>query len=87
MVRDLLITNKLGLHARAAARFVKVADQFDAEIEVSKDGERVFGTSILGLMMLGAASGTTISVTAEGVEAIAALDALATLVNNRFDEE
>ncbi len=87
MVRDLLITNKRGLHARAAARFVKVTERFDAEIAVGKDGETVSGGSILGLMMLGAAVGTSISVRAEGPDATAALDALTTLVENRFDEE
>lgn len=87
MVRDLLITNKRGLHARAAARFVKVTEQFDAEIAVEKDGETVSGGSILGLMMLGAAVGTSITVTAAGREAAAALDALTALVESRFDEE
>lgn len=85
--RELPITNKRGLHARAAARFVKVAERYDAEIQVGKDGETVSGTSILGLMMLAAAPGTTISVQANGPEAEAALDALATLVADRFDEE
>jgi len=87
MQRDLPITNKRGLHARAAARFVKVAEQFDARVEVAKDGETVSGTSILGLMMLAASPGTTIKVSAEGSEATAALDALTELVANRFDEE
>lgn len=87
MDRTLPITNKRGLHARAAARFVKVAEQFNANIEVAKNGETVSGTSILGLMMLGAASGTSITVAAAGPEAAAALDALATLVANRFGEE
>ena len=76
-----------GLHARAAARFVKIADGFDARVEVEKDGETVSGTSILGLMMLAASSGTKILVSAEGPEATAALDALDALVTNRFDEE
>ena len=87
MDRELPITNKRGLHARAAARFVKVAEQFDAQVEVAKDGETVSGTSILGLMMLAASPGTTISISADGPEASAVLDALATLVTNRFDEE
>ncbi len=87
MQRDLPITNKRGLHARAAARFVKVAEQFDARVEVAKDGETVSGTSILGLMMLAASPGTTIKVSAEGSEATAALEALTELVANRFDEE
>jgi len=87
MNRELRITNMRGLHARAAARFVKIADGFDARVEVEKDGETVSGTSILGLMMLAASSGTKILVSAEGPEATAALDALDALVTNRFDEE
>ena len=87
MNRELPITNKRGLDARAAARFVKVAEQFDAQVEVAKDGETVSGTSILGLMMLAASPGTTISINADGPEGPAVLDALATLVTNRFDEE
>jgi phosphocarrier protein len=87
MVRELLITNRRGLHARAAARFVKVTEQFDAAVEVFKDGETVSGVSILGLMMLAASPGTTISVSADGPDAVAVLDALSTLVTNRFDEE
>ncbi len=87
MARELLIQNKRGLHARAAARFVKLTERYDAMVAVEKDGETVSGTSILGLMMLGAATGTTISISAEGSDAKAALDALETLINNRFDEE
>lgn len=87
MVREFLITNKRGLHARAAARFVKVTEQFDAQVDVAKDGETVSGTSILGLMMLAASAGTTISVSAIGKEAADALDALERLVANGFDEE
>ena len=84
---ELLIINKRGLHARAAARFVKVTEQFDVQVEVGKDGETVSGTSILGLMMLAASSGTSIRVSADGPDAAAALEALTTLVANRFDEE
>jgi phosphocarrier protein len=87
MKRELPITNKRGLHARAAARFVKIAEVFDARIEVEKDGETVSGTSILGLMMLAASPGTTIFVSAAGPESTAALEALTELVTNRFDEE
>lgn len=87
MARELQITNKRGLHARAAARFVKIAEQFDAEVTVNKDGETVSGRSILGLMMLAASPGTSIFVNAEGPEAGDALDALETLVSNRFDED
>jgi phosphocarrier protein len=85
--RDLLIVNKKGLHARAAARFVQCADRFDAEITVSKDSTTVGGTSIMGLMMLAAGMGTHIHVAATGREAAAAIDALAELVRNRFGED
>ena len=84
--RDLVITNKRGLHARAAARFVKCAERFDAEITVSKDQTTVDATSIMGLMMLAAAPGSTIRVTASGPEAEAALAALAELVDSHFGE-
>jgi phosphocarrier protein HPr len=85
--RDLPIANKRGLHARAAARFVQCAERYDAEVTVSKDSTTVGGTSIMGLMMLAAAPGSTIRVTAEGAEAEAALAALAELVLTRFGEE
>jgi phosphocarrier protein HPr len=84
---DLLIVNKRGLHARAAARFVQCAERFDATISVSKDQTTVGGTSIMGLMMLAAAPGSEIHVTAEGPEAEAALAALAELVASRFGED
>ncbi len=87
MNRELPITNKRGLHARAAARFVKIAGDFDARVEVGKDGETVSGTSILGLIMLAASPGTKIMLRADGPEAAAALDALTEFVTNRFDEE
>lgn len=87
MRRELRITNEKGLHARAAARFVKIAERFDATVEVMKDGTIVSGDSILGLMMLAAASGSTICVGAIGPDAAAVLDALAALVENRFDED
>ena len=87
ITRELDIINKRGLHARASAKFVKCAEGFDAEITVSKDGQTVPGTSIMGLMMLAAAPGCCISVAACGREAEAALDALVALVANRFDEE
>ena len=85
--RDLLIVNKKGLHARAAARFVQCADRFDAEITVSKDSTTVGGTSIMGLMMLAAGIGTHIHVAATGREASAAIEALTELVANKFGEE
>ncbi len=84
--RRFTILNERGLHARAAARFVAVLDAFSATIEVEKDNMTVSGRSIMGLMMLGAAIGTTIDVVAHGDDAGAALDALGRLVGNRFDE-
>jgi phosphocarrier protein len=84
---SLLILNKRGLHARAAARFVQVADMYDAIVTVSKDQTTVGGTSIMGLMMLAAGPGSEIHVTAEGPEAAAALRALGELVADRFGEE
>lgn len=87
ITRDLLITNKRGLHARASAKFVQTVEDYDAEVEVSKDNQTVGGTSIMGLMMLAASPGTTIRVVAKGPEAQAALDAITTLVQARFYEE
>ncbi|MGN8159153.1 HPr family phosphocarrier protein [Salinisphaera sp. SWV1] len=84
--RDLPIVNKLGLHARAASRFVTVASQFDARITVTKDGREVSGKSIMGVMMLAAARGSSIQVQAEGDDASEALDALDALVADRFGE-
>lgn len=86
MRRRFTILNERGLHARAAARFVAALDDFSATVEVEKDGIRVSGRSIMGLMMLAAAIGTTIEVEAHGDDAGAALDALAILVGNRFNE-
>jgi phosphocarrier protein len=85
--REVLISNKRGLHARASAKFVTMASELDAQIEVEKDGNRVCGTSIMGLMMLGAAMGDTIVIHCEGVYAEQALDKLATLVEDRFGED
>jgi len=84
---DLVITNRRGLHARAAARFVACAERFDAEITVSKDQTTVGATSIMGLMMLAAAPGSSIRVCARGPEAAAALAALEALVAGRFGED
>jgi phosphocarrier protein len=84
--RRVTIVNRRGLHARAAARFVQVAEQFAAEITVAKDGMVVSGTSIMGLMMLAAATGSSLEITARGREAAPALEALAALVANGFDE-
>ncbi|MFN4140781.1 HPr family phosphocarrier protein [Aestuariivirga sp.] len=85
--RELAIVNQRGLHARASAKFVKCAEGFNAEITVSREGMSVPATSIMGLMMLGAAMGTSISLEAKGPEAEAALEALAQLVASKFDEE
>ena len=85
--RDLPITNKRGLHARASAKFVQTVESFDAEIEVSKDNQTVCGTSIMGLMMLAASIGTSIHVKASGRQAAEALQAITDLVEARFHEE
>ena len=81
------IDNKRGLHARASAKFVNLASEIDAKIEVEKDGHRVCGTSIMGLMMLGAAMGDSITIHVEGEQAQAALERLVELVEDRFGEE
>ena len=83
----LSIVNQRGLHARASAKFVKHAEEFDAIIEVSKDGAKVLGTSIMGLMMLSAAKGDQITIKAEGADSDAALEALGKLVSAGFHEE
>ena len=85
--REVAITNQRGLHARASAKFVNLASQIDAKIEVEKDGHRVCGTSIMGLMMLGAAMGDTVVIHVEGDYADEALAKLAALVEERFGEE
>ena len=81
------IANQRGLHARASAKFVKVAAGFDAQVNVSKDGSTVDARSIMGLMMLAAGLGCCIEISAQGPQAQEALDALAQLVADRFDEE
>ena len=86
-VRTVEIVNERGLHARASAKFVKLAGGFDAEVTVTRDGQSVDARSIMGLMMLAAGPGCHIEITAEGSEAQEAVDALAELVANRFDEE
>ncbi len=87
LVRELPIVNKKGLHARATAKFVQTADSYDAEITVTRCGETVGGTSIMGILTLGAGIGTTITVTALGPEAQDAMDAITALVADRFGEE
>ena len=85
--REVRIQNQRGLHARASAKFVNMAAEIDAVIEVEKDGNRVCGTSIMGLMMLGAAMGDTIVIHVEGMHAEQALDKLVALVEERFGED
>ena len=85
--RRATICNQRGLHARAAARFVKVAHNFEAEIWVRKNGTCVSGRSIMGLMMLAAASGTELQIAAAGADAEAAVETLARLVECKFDED
>ena len=85
--RTVTIVNMWGLHARAAAKFAKLAGEFDAEILVSKDGQTVGGRSIMGLMMLAAAPGTEIEIACDGHDADAALEGLAAMVEAGFDEE
>ena len=84
--RELMIVNKKGLHARATAKFVQCVDQFDAEITVTRCGETVNGNSIMGILTLGAYQGSSITLTARGPQAEAALEALATLIAHRFGE-
>jgi phosphocarrier protein len=85
--REVRIGNARGLHARASAKFVNLASEIDSTIEVEKDGHRVCGTSIMGLMMLGAAMGDTVVIHCDGVYAELALEKLASLVENRFGED
>ena len=86
-LRTVEIVNKRGLHARASAKFVKLAGSFDAEVKVSKDGQTVDARSIMGLMMLAAAPGCSIDIQAEGDEAEEAVQALVELVEARFEED
>lgn len=85
--RELTIQNKLGIHARPAAQFVKTASRFSCEIRVEKDGEEVDGKSIMGLMMLAAGNGSVITVVAEGDDETAALEAISDLVERKFEED
>ena len=85
--RDMQIVNRKGLHARATAKFVQCVDRFDADVKVTRCGETVGGDSIMGILTLGAGPGSTITVSASGAEAKEALDALASLVADRFGEE
>ena len=85
--RTVEIINERGLHARASAKFVKLASDFDAEVRVTKDDSTVDARSIMGLMMLAAGVGSEVEIEADGPQAEAVIDALAGLVANRFDEE
>ena len=85
--REVLIVNQRGLHARASAKFVNLASEIDAAIEVEKDGQKVCGTSIMGLMMLGAAKGDSIVIHVSGIHAEDALEKLVDLVESGFGEE
>jgi phosphocarrier protein HPr len=85
--RELQIVNKRGLHARASAKFVQMVERFNAEVWVTRGSETVGGTSIMGLMMLAAGPGTSVVVSAIGPEAQAAVDAIAALVADKFNEE
>ncbi|WNK00753.1 HPr family phosphocarrier protein [Thalassospiraceae bacterium LMO-JJ14] len=85
--RTFTIQNKRGLHARAAAKFAATAGNFDCDIEVERNGQSVAGRSIMGLMMLAASTGTDITVICKGTDAEAALDAIETLVADKFEED
>ena len=87
LIRVFVICNKKGLHARASAKFVQAVERFDAQVWVTRGGETVGGTSIMGLMMLAAGPGTTITVAAAGTDAEAALAAITELVESKFNEE
>lgn len=84
--RDLEIANRLGLHARAAAKLVHTAGRFGCDVTLVKEGEAVDAKSILGLMALGAAKGTRISIICNGADEAEAIDAVSELIENRFDE-
>jgi phosphocarrier protein HPr len=87
ITKELVVTNKLGIHARPAALFVRTANRFDCDIFVEKDGERVNGKSIMGLMMLAAGPGSKLMLLAEGGDAAHAAGELEALVKRKFDEE
>lgn len=87
ITRDLVVSNKLGIHARPAAMFVKIASKFDSDIFVEKDGERVNGKSIMGLMMLAAGPGSKLKVIASGADAQQAVTEIEALLKRKFDED
>lgn len=85
--RSLAVVNQLGLHARAAAKFVHLASRFDSRVRIARDGREMDGKSILGILLLAAARGTTITITAEGPDEHAAIDALGALIESGFGED
>ncbi len=87
LTRDLVVTNKLGIHARPAALFVKIANRFQSDIFIEKDGEKVNGKSIMGLLMLAAGQGSRLKLHAEGHDAPQALNELESLLKRNFDED
>ena len=87
VTKQLTVINRLGIHARPAALFVKIAGKFSSQISVEKDGETINGKSIMGLMMLAAAQGSKLTVTAEGIDAEAAVKALEELFHQKFNED
>lgn len=87
VVRQLVLLNKLGLHARPAAMFVKIAARYEADLLVEKDGEEVNGKSIMGLMMLAAGCGSKLKLTAQGADAGQVVDEIEKLVIKKFDED
>jgi phosphocarrier protein len=87
LFREMKVVNRKGLHARATAKFVQCVERFEAAITVTRCGETVNGTSIMGILTLGAGIGSVITVTASGADAAAALDAIGALVANRFGED
>jgi phosphocarrier protein HPr len=87
LARDMPIINRKGLHARASAKFVQTVERYDSDVTVTRCSETVGGRSIMGLLTLGAAQGTTITVTAKGPDAEACLNGIAALLENRFGED
>lgn len=88
MIKEqITIINKLGLHARAAAKLISTTGRFGCNTRITKDGREVDAKSIMAVMMLAAAKGTELSITTEGEDEVAAMHAIRTLINNRFDEE
>lgn len=87
LTKDLFVSNKLGIHARPAALFVKTANRFQCDVFVEKDGEKVNGKSIMGLMMLAAGPGSKLTIITQGSDASSALAEIEALMNRKFDEE